>query len=416
VVQQVEVARLESAWDRGDLIAPNLGDAHFVDLIRAIAHVTGVPDIELSDHGRAFAGELSTAEHLVLVLSDGLGLDCIHPLDGESWLRGHLAGPLQAVFPPTTSAALTTLASGEWPATHAVPGWWTYLPRLEQSVRMLPFDTVHDGTDLASLDVTIDEAFPAPALIPRNARDSSLVMPQALVNTPFTRYIGGDAERVGYATHAEAAHIIAERIAEADGPTFTYWYTPMPDHLLHRHGPSHEAVDAAILDLDSALAGLDESLADIGRPARVVVTADHGHLEVGPGEYHPISPGAPVLATLRCPPSGDVRTLYWHVREGQDEAFRQCFERDYGQHAFLLSTDQVEQLGLFGPESLSVETRARIGDYTSIAIGGVVMRWSGAPDEERFKLQRSHHSGLSEQEMRIPLILGERHGETVPSA
>lgn len=416
MVQQVEVARLESAWHRGDLIDPSLGDAHFVDLVRAVAHVTGVPDIELTEHGRALAAELAGAEHLVLVLSDGLGLDCIHPLEDETWLRSHLAGPLQAVFPPTTSAALTTIASGEWPATHAVPGWWTYLPRLEEPVRILPFDTVRDGTDLAALDVTLDEAFPAPALIPRNQRDSLLVMPQSLVNTPFTRYLGGDAERVGYATHTEAATLIAERIAEAETPTFTYWYTPLPDHLLHRYGAGNERVEASILDLDAALAQLDAALEELDRPSRLVVTADHGHLDVGPGEYHPIAPGAPILATLRCPPSGDVRTLYWHVRPGEDDAFRQCFERDYGQHAFLLSTDQVEQLGLFGPEPLSEETRARVGDYTSIAIGGVIMRWSGAPDEDRFKQQRSHHSGLSEQEMRIPLILGDRHGQAAAPA
>ncbi len=411
MVQQVEIARLESAWGRGDLLAPNLGDAHFVDLVRAIAHVTGVPDIELSDHGRAIANELATAEHLVFVLSDGLGLDCVHALDDESWLRSHLAGPLQAVFPATTSTALTTVASGAWPAQHGVPGWWTYLPRLEEAVRILPFDTVKDGTDLASLDVTIDEVFPAPALIPRNDRESLLMMPQSLVNTPFTRYLGGDAERLGYSTHADGARAIVERIAEAGGPTFTYFYTPQPDQLLHRYGADHDRVRAAIEDLDHALADLDLELAALQRPARIVVTADHGHLEVGPGEYHPIEPGSPVLAPLRCPPSGDVRTLYWHVREGEHEAFRRCFEREYGQYAFLLSTDEVEQLGLFGPEPLSDEMRLRVGDFTSIAIGGVVMRWSGAPDEERFKKQRSHHSGLSEQEMRVPLILGDRHGE-----
>ena len=411
MVEQVDIARLKSAWGSGDLIAPNLGDTHFVDLIRAIAHVTGVPDIELTECGQALASEFAAAQHLVLVLSDGLGLDCIYSLSADSWLRAHLKGPLRAVFPPTTSTALTTVASGEWPARHAVPGWWTYLPRLKEPVRVLPFDTVKEGTDLASLDVAVEEVFPAPALIPRNDRDSLLVMPQALVNTPFTRYLGGDAERVGYGTHAEAVAAIAARIAEATAPTFTYFYTPQPDKLLHRYGAGDERVEAVIRDLDDALADLDRTLSALGRPARVVVTADHGHLEVGPGEYHAIARDAPILATLRCPPSGDVRTLYWHVRAGQDEEFRRCFRRYYGQHAFLLSTDEVEQLELFGPELLSAEMRARVGDYTSIAIGGVVMRWAGAPDEARFKKQRSHHSGLSEQEMNVPLILGDRHGE-----
>ena len=382
-----------------------------MDLVRAVGAVTGVAGLDLSDHGRELAEELSGAEHLVLVLADGLGLECVHAIEGESWLRSHLAGPMQAVFPPTTSTALTSLATGEWPAQHGVPGWWTYLPRLEEAARIVLYDTVRDGTDLAELDVTLEEAYPVPPMISRMQRDALVVMPQAIVNTPFTRYVGGTAERASYTTHGEAAQLIAERIAEASAPTYTYWYTPQPDRELHRWGSSHERVQAVVEDLDEALATLDGALAALERPARLVVTADHGHLEVGAGEYHPVTRDAPILQLLRLPPSGDVRTLYWHVREGQHEAFRDRFLRDYGQYAFLLSTEEVEELELFGPGRLSEEMRRRIGDYTSIAIGGVIMRWSGAPGEDRFVRQRSHHSGMSEQELLVPLILGERHGE-----
>merc|ERR1719436_201423 len=45
-------------------------------------------------------------------------------LEADSFLRKHNdAKRLVAVFPATTPAALTTLATGAWPGQHGMPGW-----------------------------------------------------------------------------------------------------------------------------------------------------------------------------------------------------------------------------------------------------------------------------------------------------
>ena len=45
-------------------------------------------------------------------------MDLVERLAEDSFLRSHLVMELQAVFPSTTAAALTSLANGLWPSRH----------------------------------------------------------------------------------------------------------------------------------------------------------------------------------------------------------------------------------------------------------------------------------------------------------
>ena len=63
----------------------------------------------------------------MLILADGLGLEMLEREAAARTLREHLRSELRTVFPSSTAVALTSLATGEWPARHAVTGWWTYL-------------------------------------------------------------------------------------------------------------------------------------------------------------------------------------------------------------------------------------------------------------------------------------------------
>lgn len=63
--------------------------------------------------------------HIVLVLCDGMGNSILEgALPDNSFLRRHNdPNRLRAVFPSTTPAALTTLATAAWPGRHGMPGW-----------------------------------------------------------------------------------------------------------------------------------------------------------------------------------------------------------------------------------------------------------------------------------------------------
>src|SRR5690606_5016600 len=113
----------------------------------------------------------------------------------------------------------------------------------------------------------------------------------------------------------------------------------------------------------------------------------------------------PLLEYLECPPSGDVRTLYWHARPGMGKTFAHAFKQRFGEWFLLVRTSDAEALGMFGRDLLPERVRARLGDYVSLALGREVLRYTGAPGRERYLAQRSHHSGLSPAEMNVPFIL-----------
>ena len=185
-----DVEELCAAFGAGTLLHPGDGVASFVDLARAMASVCGAEGAELSPAGQELAGALGAREHLVLVLADGLGLAMIEDAEPEArFLRAHLAMELRAVFPASTAVALTTLATGEWPAQHAVTGWWTHLDEIGEAATILQFRRRSDERPLGELGVTAEAAFPVPSLLPRMQRETLCLMPRAIAGSVYSRYL-----------------------------------------------------------------------------------------------------------------------------------------------------------------------------------------------------------------------------------
>lgn len=400
-----DLQRLIDGFDAGELVRPYAGSTSLIDVVRGSASACGVRDVPLNDASRAIADHLRRSDHLVFVLADGLGIDFIDMLPRSSCLRRHTRRTIQATFPPTTPVALTTVATGDYPACHGITGWWTHLPSLCAPVTVFHNSRSTDDASLEALGVPFREICPREPLMPRMERDVALLMPANIVDSPFSKYMAGGRPCVGYGRNAEAAARIADRITNATGPTFTYWYTPLPDSLAHEHGTLDDRVLRSVEDLDAAVGQLASALCNQGISARILVTADHGHLDVGGAGHLEVTADDPLLAHLTCPPSGDVRTLFWHVQPDRHRDFARAFRARFGEWFLLLTVAEVEQEGLFGPEPLSPTTRDRIGDFVSIALGREVLRYTGAPGRDRYLAQRSHHSGLSAAEMHVPLIL-----------
>lgn len=400
-----DLQRLIDGFDAGELVRPYAGSMSLVDVVRAAAAACGVHDIPLNDTSRAVADELRGAEHLVFVLADGLGIPFVEALPRGSWFREHLRRTIQGIYPSTTPVALTTIATGDYPAGHAITGWWTHLPSLCAPVTVFHNSRATDDASLDDLGVDYRELCPHEPLLPRMRRDVALVMPANIVDTAFTRYMAGGTACIAYGRHTEATRTIADRIARASGPTFTYWYTPYPDTLAHEHGTADERVRRSVEDLDAAVGYLASTLRERRIAARILVTADHGHLDIGGAGHLEVTANDPLLAFLACPPSGDVRTQFWHARTGMQRDFERAFRERFGAWFLLLTAAEADRAGLFGPDPLSAAARARIGDFVSIALGPEVLRYTGGSGRDRYFAQRSHHSGLSAAEMHVPLIL-----------
>jgi len=397
--------QLLDAFAAGSLLRPDPTYMNVVDVVRGVASACGA-ELPLDDHARAIAGHLRDARHIVLVLADGLGVRTVDALPRGSWLRRRMLRAIRAPFPTTTPVAITSLATGEYPARHAVLGWWTHLAEIEAPVTVFAHERAVDGRRLDALDVAVETLLPGPRLFDRFTRDVALIMPEGIVDSVFTRWMGGTGKRIGYRHQADFVDATVARVKQADGPTFTYLYTPMPDTVAHEAGMASPGAAAAVDALDGHLAAIEEALEDARGGVRIVAVSDHGHLDIDPAARLEVTEGDELCQRLRVPPSGDLRTQYWHVKPGQGAAFEAAFRAGLGDHFLLLSNATVEELGLLGPGVITDATRQRMGQYLSVARDGAVMRYAGFPGRDGYLRMRSSHAGLTPAEVEVPLILG----------
>lgn len=398
-----DVEALLAAFEAGELLRPDPDVPNFLDLSRAVGAACGVRGLALSANAQAIAERLEQREHTVFVLADGLGLDMIERGgDGANVLRAHLAMELRAIFPASTVVALTTLMTGEWPARHAVTGWWTHVEAIGGPATVLPYVRRRDDRSLAELGVRSEDLFPLPALTPRMTRDTLVLLPEAIAGSVYSRYGTGGEPAVGYETLAEGVEHTIKAVLGADGPSFVYLYIPHLDHAAHEHGPwSAEATQA--------LHGINQVFGVLARElhgqAVVALSADHGHLGVIEDEVLLIREDDGIPELLAAEPAGDSRVLHFHVRPGAHEAFAARFRDLFGEAFLLLTTREVDELRLFGPDPLSPLTAARLGDFVAISRGAQVLGYHPANGARELLRHASHHSGLRPEEIRIPLLL-----------
>ena len=394
-----DLERVLAWFADGTLVRPRAhGAADLVDLMRAMRDLC-LGQQPSDGTGRRLAGLIGPAEHVVFVLVDGLGSELLRDLArGRGFFAEHVAADLQAIYPSTTAASLTSIATGEYPSRHAVLGWHTRLPDLGITAEILPFLERFSKRPLSDYGARTDAVFAVPSLLPQLGRDAVAVTRSYIADSTYSRYWSGGIANLGY-DHIEAGiDAVIARVRAADAPSYTHLYLNQLDTICHEHGVLHPAVDALFARLDREVARLHAALD--GR-IRLVVTADHGHVDAG--EDHLLRSDHPLAALLVCPPSGEPRAPLFHVWPGERERFAEGFRQLYGGHFALLARDQVEELGLIGPAPWSEVTRARFGDFIAIAPAARTFHWSDpALTAHR---HRGVHAGLTPGEMLVPLIV-----------
>ncbi|MFN8638634.1 MAG: alkaline phosphatase family protein [Dehalococcoidia bacterium] len=397
-----DVERLRTAIASGRLLHPVSDRPGLVDLARALAATAGVPRMDATRASVELAGEIGNTDHLVLVVIDGLGAEHLEGQESAPFLRGQMARRLITPFPSTTAVALTSLATGEWPARHSVTGWWTYLPGIEASVTALPFTRRGDDVALESLGVTPEEAFPVPSMWAECPRDVLCVQPSRIAGTTYSTYQTGGHPSKGYGPLQDAFEAVVQHVLGASGPTFTYLYFPQFDTAAHDRSVLSAEARHALVGIDSGLAALAARLE--GR-ARLVITSDHGHAFVPDERRYRLRATDALALMLRALPSGDMRAPSFHVLPQRVEEFEGAFRTRFGEKFALLTPNEVDELRLLGPEPMVEETRRRLGDFLAVSLDVDVLGYVSADGNRRALQQPSHHSGLTPAEMLIPLIL-----------
>ena len=142
-------------------------------------------------------------------------------------------------------------------------------------------------------------------------------------------------------------------------------------------------------------------LLDVMPPhAVLLVTADHGQVDVGPN----VLPLDADLFPLLHSQSGEARARWLHAIDGAADELLAAASARYGEDAWVVGKAQVLDEGWFGPR-VSHAAQDRLGDVLLAARGDVA--FDDPADTGPFTLV-ARHGSLTEAEMLVPLVASTR--------
>ena len=381
---------------------PNYRDGSIVNLMQSILAGFDAPgDGGVHGHLADLAPEeIADARHVVLLVIDGLGQAQLDSGPAPA-LRASLRGTMTSVFPSTTASAVTTFLTGLAPAEHAVTGWFTWLRELDSIIAPLPFTTRAGGTDLVSLGVSPTDVFIGPNVFERVRADCHAVQPADLVDSAYSRAHTRGAAPRGFEGLDALADSILDTIRHARRRTYVSAYWPVLDTLSHEFGASSTRARRHLAQIDMHFERLQAALAGSG--TLLVVTADHGFVDIRPESRldADLIPGfAPMLARPLC---GEPRVAYCYVRDDCREDFVERAVEGLDGAARVVDSASMIDDGWFGLADPHPRLRERVGDYALVMQDGYAIR-DRVADEKPF-LHIGVHGGVSREEMQVPLVV-----------
>jgi hypothetical protein len=181
--------------------------------------------------------------------------------------------------------------------------------------------------------------------------------------------------------------------AVAAGEPLVYAYYDGIDKVAHEHGLRTGALPDELAVADRLVADL---LSALPPWCALAVTADHGHVHVGPEGMRDLD----AVARLTAAYSGEGRFRSLHAGPGAAKRLRQVAEDAYGHEAWVLSRDELWASGLLGPEPGPM-VRGRLGDVVLLARADVAYV---APDVPREAKLIGCHGSVTADELEVPLV------------
>lgn len=382
------------------MMGPDYGGGGIVNLTSSLIQALGG---EPSPHYPPAAclepGALEDADNIILVVIDGLGYEYLMRRDPGGFLCRHLKAGLTSVFPSTTATAITTFLTGAAPQQHGLTGWFMYFKEIGGVAAVLPF-TWRGGASLRRSGIEAGTLFDRPPIFDRIAAPSYLVIPKHIAGSDFNLAHSGAARVIPYGSLSQFVRAVVNATGSGGGRRFIYAYWPGLDAMSHEHGTDSQCVAVHFTQLETALARLAHHLK--GARSALVITADHGMIDSGPGQVIEVADHPPLAQSLLLPLCGERRAAYCYVHPHLAGQFEAYVRTELSAYADLVKSSDLLARGFFGLGPPHPGMDERIGHYTLLMKNGYVIKdWVAG---ERRHVQYGVHGGLSGEEMKVPLI------------
>jgi hypothetical protein len=352
---------------------------------RGLVNLVGEIEHRLTGSGRTSGLDDELKEAIpsgstyVIILFDGLGVGQLAHPSAKALLAANRAS-LDAPFPTTTTVSLATIATGTPSPQHGLLAYQLWDPTVDTIVNTIHMSSVWGD----KLDLDYNHFLPSPNLWQRltaTGVSSVTVQPANFDRTPLTRALYGGAEFRPYYSEQECIDMAVDAASGSHGLVFVY--VPHVDFAAPVVGQQSTEYDQA---MDIAAAVWSGIVAGVGDDVVVAGTADHGHFDVAPDHKVRLTKEQTANLTVY----GDPRALFV---KGDGAPLAADLP------ATWVPYSAITELWGPGPHSAAFERRRPDGiifpdDGWAIFMPHMNDRLVG------------HHGGLTDAELRIPLLVG----------
>jgi len=333
--------------------------------------------------------ELELNNRIILILIDGLGSNMLN----NSGFGSLSIANLTSVFPSTTSTAISSILTASTPGEHGLLGYISYFKELGGLTNILRYShPLSSERDMFKDFMDLKEITNAQNIFKKMTEKgirSKIIIPRDISNSALSRLLHEGAEVQEYIMHWDGLILLKKIMNES--VDFVYAYYPHIDTLSHIYGPNSEEVKFATIEL---IKNILEISKEKPKDVSIIITADHGHIEVG--KVYKIIEDQELMKLISMPPFGDSRAIFLKTKMKIDEIFSKKYN-----NFLLLTQEEAIKLKLFG--NFNENYIDRIGDYIAIPKDNSIMIYPFRKGDER--MLKSQHGGLLEEEMLVPLIL-----------
>ncbi len=323
-------------------------------------------------------------ESVVVILCDGMGSSILNNnLESRDFLIKNKIKDISSVVPSTTTAATTSMLSGLNPCEHGWLGWDMYYKNEEKIVTMF-LNTLKDS-DVPFGNVNLaNKYFPYKNIIEEINEVGKFT---SKILFPF-----GDNSYNGF---DDMLHKIKKEIS-VPGKKYIYAYYTNPDSIMHVYGTKNVRVKANIEMINKKLEDFSKEIEN----TLLIVTADHGHID---SEEITLSQYPEITNLLDNDIWIEGRLCAFSVKDNKYDEFKLKFKKLFGDYFYLKTKKEVIDEKLFGDGLNHVLFEESVGDFIAVAYKNKYFR-----SDEESVLFKSMHAGVTDDEMKIPLIVVEK--------
>lgn len=389
---------------------PAYGSNSVADVFESAASLLGQSSLEHPAHplGNTSRDPLVLAQRLreagadpngfrniCVVMVDGLGEQLLQTYGSYApYLKKTVSlGPLDAAFPTTTAASLTSFGTASAPGAHGIAGYEVRNPATGTTMN-----------HLSGWDKTVDPHTwqPLPTVFERYSTQTRVV------TISLDKYRGSGLTEAGLrggefvgATGYDARITYATELLASRTPTLVYLYWGELDQAGHRHGAGSDTWLEQLEELNLALRRLAQRAPAW---AGIFLTADHGMVNIPEQERIDYSHDAELLNNVALT-AGEPRAVQLYLHDTSEAARAETARRwaaAWGERAWVLDSRDLYTRGYMGP-TVSEAARERIGDILVCARDDIALYDMRHYKEQSLKMVGQHGS-LTDAERRIPLL------------